>query len=329
MANKKYVLCLLDNKEYCLINGQFDRFLKSQGLTRPQYLEQYEQVLCRCKFCGALAQIKSGLTPVDTCGSKECAKKARAAAISNTDPEIRKQWNAKTTERRRTDKDFVTKINAATHAGNLKVGDDGLTGYERTAKKRRETLLKKHGNAYWANTEKTKRTWANKSDEAKDQYARETSARQKAFSPEKRKEITDRIGKMHLEKYGTVCPANRGGRGFSKIGAEMFLALDKEGASYKPKSPEKSIGRVNVDFCLGSKVIEFYGDYWHANPAVYDPTYIISRKRMTASEIWARDAERIKKIEAEGYQVKIVWERNFRRNPAKVIKECKEWLSNT
>lgn len=320
----------MDNKEYCLINGQFDRFLKSQGLTRPQYVEQYEKIVCRCKYCGALAQIKSGLTPVDTCGSKECAKKARAAAISNTNPAIRKQWNAAPAERRRTDKEHAAKINAATHAGNLVVGEDGLTGYERTAKKRRETLLAKHGNACWANTEKTKQTWANKSDEEKDKYAMETSIRQKAFPTEKRKEITDRIGKQHLEKYGTICPANRNNRGYSKIGVSLFEKLDSADAIFKPKtSSEKLIGRSCVDFCVGQKVIEVFGDYWHANPAVYVADYNNARKKMRAVEIWAADAERIKKIEEAGYQVKIVWERDYKRNPARVIQECKEWLSST
>jgi len=227
------------------------------------------------------------------------------------------------------DKDYAAKINAKTHAGNLKIGEDGLTGYERAAKKRRETLFTKHGNEYWANTAKTKQTWTNKSDEEKDRYAAEVSRKQRSFSPEKRKEITDRVCKHHLEKYGTACPANIGG-GFSKISTSLFEAIALDSAIFKPKhEKEKLIGRSCVDFCIGDKVIEFYGDYWHANPKVYDAGHLIQRKKMMASDIWAKDAERVQKIEESGYKVKIVWEREFRRHPERVIKECREWLSNT
>jgi very-short-patch-repair endonuclease len=55
--------------------------------------------------------------------------------------------------------------------------------------------------------------------------------------------------------------------------------------------------------------------------------HVIARKKKTAKQIQLEDAERIAKIEAAGYQVKIVWEREYRRNPEKVIQECKEFLN--
>lgn len=326
LENKKYVLCKIDQREYCVINGQFNRYLASINLTLPQYLEDYEGTKCRCKYCGSYAGVSAGFVPKDTCGSQECAKAARKAGFTD---EV-KQKMSRIAKEQFSDKEWAKKQQQKMHLGNQKIGDDGLTGHQRTQRKREETLLKKYGHKQFANWEKTKQTWAQKPDEEKDRYARETSERQKSFSKEKRKEITERIARNHLKKYGTVCPANRNNRGFSKIGTQLFWALDTGNSIFKPKTPnEKLVGRSCVDFCDGNKVIEFFGDYWHSNPAVYQTEYFNARKKMKAADIWQKDAERIQKIKDAGYQVKIVWERDFKRHPEKVIQECKEWLSST
>ena len=326
LGNKKYVVCNIDNKEYCVINGQFNRYLASINLSLPQYLEDYEGVKCRCKYCNSYAGVSAGFIPKDTCGSQVCAKAARKYGFTN---EV-KQKISRIAKEKFADPKWAKKQQEKMHLGNQKIGDDGLTGYERTKKKREETLMKKYGHKQFANWEKTKKTWEQKSDEEKDRYARETSARQKAFPPEKRKDITDRIARHHLEKYGTVCPANRNNRGFSKIGTQLFWSLDTGRSIFKPKmSNEKLVGRSCVDFCNGDKVVEFFGDYWHANPSVYPEEYFNARKKMKAVQIWQKDAERLQKIRDAGYKVKVVWERDFKRNPEKVIQECKEWLSST
>jgi G:T-mismatch repair DNA endonuclease (very short patch repair protein) len=189
-------------------------------------------------------------------------------------------------------------------------------------------MLEKYGHAQYANWEKTKQTWASKSDEEKDKYAKEASERQRAFSPEKRAEINARVTKGHLEKYGVACPANLGYGGYSAIASSLFEIIDDGAAQFRPKNDlEFKVGKVSVDFCRGNQVIEFFGDYWHANPSVYMADHVIARKKKTAKQIQLEDAERIAKIEAAGYQVKIVWEREYRRNPEKVIQECKEFLN--
>ena len=326
LENKKYVLCKIDGKEYCIVNGQFNRYLTSINLTLPQYLENYEGIMCRCKYCKSYAGISAGFIPKDTCGSQDCAKAARRAGFT----EEVKQKMALVSKTQFADKEWAKQQQERMHLGNQKVGADGLTGYERAKVRREKTLLEKYGHPQYANWEKTKNTWAQKPDDEKDRYARETSLRQKSFAPEKRREITERIARSHLEKYGTVCPANKNNSGFSKIGTQLFLALDTGKSVFKPKTPnEKLIGRSCVDFCDGNKVIEFFGDYWHSNPVIYPEEYFNARKKMKASEIWQKDAERIKKITDAGYQVKIVWERDFKRNPQKIIQECLEWLSNT
>lgn len=326
LENKKYVLCKIDNREYCIINGQFNRFLSSQNLSLPQYLEKYEGIKCRCLYCDDYSGMRTGFVPKDTCGKRECA---RAATNAGFTPEVCSKMSS-IAKKLFSNEDFKRRNQAATRHGNLKIGKDGLTGYERTAIKRRETLLAKYGNEYYSNNAKTRETWANKSDQEKDEYANKISKTQLAFSPEKKKKIIDKIVNSHLSKYGVACPANLHPQfGSSKIASLLFASLNCEDAELKPKTKERSIERALADFCFGGKVIEFYGDYWHANPFKFKPDDIVGKGKWPAKDVWQKDAERIKKIQDAGYEVKIIWERDFKRNPEQVIKDCKEWLSNT
>ena len=56
-------------------------------------------------------------------------------------------------------------------------------------------------------------------------------------------------------------------------------------------------------------IIEYFDDYWHANPSKYDDEYFNKSKNKTASEIWQIDAQRVNSIKELGYNVIIVWEK--------------------
>ena len=43
------------------------------------------------------------------------------------------------------------------------------------------------------------------------------------------------------------------------------------------------------DFCFNDKLIEFNGDYWHANPMFYEPKSFIKAKNKRAENIWEYD----------------------------------------
>ena len=59
------------------------------------------------------------------------------------------------------------------------------------------------------------------------------------------------------------------------------------------------------------RIIEFNGDYWHANPLIYESDSIIhmpGRTRTLAKDVWQWDESRNKAIETEyGYKVFVVW----------------------
>jgi len=64
-------------------------------------------------------------------------------------------------------------------------------------------------------------------------------------------------------------------------------------------------------------VIEYYGDFWHANPEKYKANDIIYFK--TAKEVWDRDAYRIKLLKEAGYEVIIVWDSDYKKNKEKIL----------
>jgi len=83
---------------------------------------------------------------------------------------------------------------------------------------------------------------------------------------------------------------------------------------------------IKVDFKYKQKIIEFNGDYWHANPNLYSESDMI--KEYTASEIWHRDSNRIDLLEKAGYDVLVVWESEYNANGSDIINKCKKFLEN-
>ena len=54
--------------------------------------------------------------------------------------------------------------------------------------------------------------------------------------------------------------------------------------------------RAAVD---NGKIIEFFGDYWHANPLLFSAGY--NNRSKTIEEVWEKDFQRINKLQKAGY----------------------------
>lgn len=130
-----------------------------------------------------------------------------------------------------------------------------------------------------------------------------------------------------------------GGSPMSKISMELFESLEIDGAEWGASrdgnSGERQVRLPNgrhakLDFTLGDKVIEFFGDYWHSNPTKYAADYKFTQASTpcTASDIWAADEQRLVWLGELGYEVMVVWEDEFRRNPDAIIAKCLEFLNN-
>ena len=67
------------------------------------------------------------------------------------------------------------------------------------------------------------------------------------------------------------------------------------------------------------KIIEFNGDYWHRNPLIYTES-------TESKSIWERDAKRQDELERLGYEVLVIWEKDFSDNEEVVIQRCLDFL---
>ena len=111
----------------------------------------------------------------------------------------------------------------------------------------------------------------------------------------------------------------------SNISMELFNKL----TDLFPNTPheyEYNIGKYSYDLKLGNKIFEFNGDYWHANPNIYDETFINKVSQKTAREIWNKDIDKIKTAEKAGFKVMTIWESDYKDNPAIVIKKCLQFI---
>ena len=73
-------------------------------------------------------------------------------------------------------------------------------------------------------------------------------------------------------------------------------------------------------------VIEFNGDYWHANPRIYKEDAIIRGK--TAKQIQHRDSLKCQTAIDLGFRVLTVWECDFRANKQDTIRKVTEWIQS-
>lgn len=71
-------------------------------------------------------------------------------------------------------------------------------------------------------------------------------------------------------------------------------------------------------------IIEFNGDYWHANPKIYKDSTIIRGK--TALEIRHRDMLKLKTVENLGFKTLTIWESDFLQDKNSIIKKVYQWI---
>ena len=130
----------------------------------------------------------------------------------------------------------------------------------------------------------------------------------------------------------------------SKIAMELFdiIALkvqDKKIYFYDHPKEYGIMIKEDKTYCLldfycldNNKVIEFYGDYWHANPNIYNENDIVfypKNKNLLAKDIWEKDKSRIEKIQCQmNCQIMIVWESDFVNHKEETIKKVIDFLKS-
>jgi very-short-patch-repair endonuclease len=144
--------------------------------------------------------------------------------------------------------------------------------------------------------------------------------------------------KVGTEKY--LENNNKFKSGYSAISQELFWAVYK-----KLRNKDKIyFGELNKEFNKNDfdrgyyydfvctkrkKVIEFNGDMWHANPAIYTEHEIVNPyKNDTAKQMWEKDRIKIDFIKTFGYDVLIIWESEYTKNKEAAITKCLNFLNN-
>ena len=93
---------------------------------------------------------------------------------------------------------------------------------------------------------------------------------------------------------------------------------------------QQSIFTYHVDGIIENKCIfEFFGNYWHANPLIYNADDKLSYhgKIMLAKEVWQKDKIRIEKIiQTKKLPIIIIWEQNYINNKELFIENIKDFF---
>ncbi len=74
-----------------------------------------------------------------------------------------------------------------------------------------------------------------------------------------------------------------------------------------------------------NKVIEFNGDFWHANPLKNKPDDKIGGWTKV-KDIWLHEELRIKFLKRQNYKVLVVWEAEYTEDKEKVLEKCYNFL---
>lgn len=119
----------------------------------------------------------------------------------------------------------------------------------------------------------------------------------------------------NLEKEFTTLLEN-------KIGPLEYTSFSK------PYGKWSSLLKTYVVYDIKHKdcIIEFNGDYWHANPKLFEDTAEIRGK--SAKEIRERDMLKLKTVEEQGFRTFVVWESDFINNKQQTIEKVAKWISN-
>lgn len=82
------------------------------------------------------------------------------------------------------------------------------------------------------------------------------------------------------------------------------------------------------DICdiISKKIIEYNGDYWHANPSKYKEESLVHSNK-SAKQIWEADDIKLKIAKSLGYNIHVVWETDYLKNKIEITNRCLTFLN--
>lgn len=196
----------------------------------------------------------------------------------------------------------------------------GKTHSKETVDKIKETASRK-SKELWKDEDFRKRVIAGISKPRREGFKKEQSERVTQWYKDNPEQKTLRSTTMKKTwKEGKIKP-NPKSMNSSKLEKELFKDIDNIVSSAEHLKTVRDLnGRwLFPDILVEDHIIiEFYGDYWHANPRKYKADDIIHRD-VTAQQIWDKDKERINRLTSMGYHVEIVWEDEYKDDKQTVL----------
>jgi len=133
------------------------------------------------------------------------------------------------------------------------------------------------------------------------------------FSAEKWESIKSKTRKTIQEKYENGEFTDKYISSLEFIVSEVF---DRNEIEY---TTQKFIGGLSYDFHITNTniIVEVNGDYWHANPIIYESDETINyanKGHIPVSDIWNRDLEKKNNAIEFGYTVLYIWESDINEN---------------
>jgi hypothetical protein len=144
-------------------------------------------------------------------------------------------------------------------------------------------------------------------------------------------------GFLEISKKRGETRRNNFFRRYSKISENFFNDLQQKFKNQLFFADNEKWIRYNknkgfyVDCLYENKIIEFNGNFYHANPELYESNSIIKmskEKILTAKEIWKKDEFKLNKLNNLGYEVLVIWEKEIIEDKEKILKKCLKFLCN-
>ena len=92
---------------------------------------------------------------------------------------------------------------------------------------------------------------------------------------------------------------------------------------------EKKIDRYRVDIVLEEQnlIIEYNGSYWHCDPRIYSKGYYNKKKGLLSEEVWKNDEKRLNILKEIGYNVVVIWEKDYHKNKNDCLKRLEKEIN--
>lgn len=157
-------------------------------------------------------------------------------------------------------------------------------------------------------------------EEGKKRWQDKTEKWLNTLSQKSEEELND-INRRKVKKSGCF---------YSKQEKDLYYTLKQEFPMLTDQWCLKENGsekRFLYDMTLEKKIIEYNGDFWHANPLSFDKTFVNPYTNESFEDIRKKDERKLAVAINQGYKVLVVWESDYRKNKQKEIERCLNFLT--